>query len=183
MTKNTKGGKHKNQARKHINAANNTMRTLRLAKDNMPEEKYASVVRILGGPMIEVLCEDNVKRLGHIRGKFTGKGKRNNLMTSGSWILVGLRSFETSTARKLDNCDVLEVYEEGDKDRIVQKLGKKNPRIKVLMENDAKYNIDMDIDNIFQEEEDEVEVKMQSTAQTEQTQTFTLSEDVDIDDI
>jgi hypothetical protein len=75
------------------------------------EEKYAIVKKIYGGDMCEVLCQDNVVRIAIIRGKFSGgKGKRQNIITVSTLLLVGLRSWATVTHGSLEKTDVLEVY-------------------------------------------------------------------------
>jgi translation initiation factor IF-1 len=117
MVKNTGGNKTKGQARKFVTAKPSTM--MRISQDEY--EIYAQVIKILGGSMCHVVDSMGVTRLCHIRGKFRGRGKRDNFLVHGSWILVGLREWETgkeSIKGKLENCDLLEVYSELDKDRL-----------------------------------------------------------------
>jgi translation initiation factor 1A len=118
MVKNTTGGsKTKGQGRKFITAKSNN--ALRLSHDE--SELYAQVTKVLGGAMCHVVCIDDKTRLCHIRGKFRGRGKRDNFVGNGTWILVGLREWEagkSSSSDKLENCDLLEVYNELDKDRL-----------------------------------------------------------------
>jgi translation initiation factor 1A len=118
MVKNTTGGsKTKGQGRKFITAKSNN--ALRLSHDE--SEIYAQVTKVLGGSMCHVLCIDDITRLCHIRGKFRGRGKRDNFVGNGTWILVGLREWEAEksiSSKKLENCDLLEVYSELDKDRL-----------------------------------------------------------------
>jgi hypothetical protein len=55
----------------------------------------------------------------HIRGKFRGRGKKDNFIVSGTLLLVGLREWEREpSAGKLLNCDLIEVYSESDKIRL-----------------------------------------------------------------
>lgn len=118
MVKNTTGGsKHKSQARKNI-AGRNVTTSLRVVEQE--GECYAHVEKILGGSHMHVVCMDGKTRLCTIRGKFRGRGKRDNRIESGTWVMVGLRDYETSreTGDKLENCDLLEVYKDGDKDRL-----------------------------------------------------------------
>jgi hypothetical protein len=51
-----------------------------------------------------------------IRNKFKGRGKRDNILDSGSWVLVGMREW----ASKQDTCDLLEVYNDGERDRLLK---------------------------------------------------------------
>jgi translation initiation factor 1A len=124
MVKNTQGGnKHKNQARKYIVAKPSNK--LRIAEDE--GELYAVVTKMLGNGMFHAHCIDGIARLGHIRGKFTGRRKRDNIVAPGVWVLVGEREWDIgeekasstgSTKVKLPKCDLLEVYNESDKERL-----------------------------------------------------------------
>lgn len=127
MVKNTFGGnKHKGQARKFVNAKPNNK--LRVAEYD--GEIYAVVLKLLGNNMFHAQCIDGKLRLGHIRGKFTGRKKRDSMLSPGVWVLVGERNFSnieegnnltTSTHKtknstdKLEKCDLLEVYTESNK--------------------------------------------------------------------
>lgn len=121
MVKNTIGGsKTKGQARKHLTCP--ASHKLRLAESN--DELYAKVTSIFGNGMVEVICIDNIKRICHIRGKFRGRGKRDNFIGRDSWILVGKREWENDEIKmvkgkvKLSNCDLLEVYSDNDINRL-----------------------------------------------------------------
>ena len=117
MVKNTTGGsKTKGQARKFATPKQSNI--LRVSLDEC--EVYAQVTKLLGNGMCHVLCIDGVTRLCHIRGKFRGRGKRDNLIGSGNWLLVGLREWEkgNESGPKLQNCDLLEVYSNFDKEKL-----------------------------------------------------------------
>ena len=114
MVKNTKGGKHKNQARKHIISND---KKLRVKEDEL--EVYAHVLTKLGGNKLEVFCMDGKKRLCTIPGKFSNRRKDNNI-ERGSWLLVGLRDWET--ARERENCDLLETYNEIEKTKLINTI-------------------------------------------------------------
>ena len=118
MVKNVNGGsKHKSQARKNI-ISNKTSTALRTVENE--GECYAHVEKILGGANMHVACMDGKTRLCHIRGKFRGRGKRDNRIDAGTWVMVGIRDYETvrEDGPKLQNCDLLEVYKDGDKERL-----------------------------------------------------------------
>jgi initiation factor 1A len=120
MVKNTKGGnKAKKQGRKFAQPGNSYMAKTRYSQD--PDEIYACCIKLLGNGMCNVTCIDGKDRLCFIRKKFRGRGKRDNTIAAGTWLLVGLRSFETSNAGKLDKCDLLEVYNNHDKVQLKQK--------------------------------------------------------------
>ena len=120
MVKNTTGGsKTKGQARKLVSYdAKTTSKALRLSTDEC--EIYAQVTKYLGNGMCHVLSTDGKTRLCHIRGKFRGRGKRDNMIGVGSWILIGLREWEIGKddTKKLENCDLLEVYNNIEQDKL-----------------------------------------------------------------
>ena len=118
MVKNDAGGnKGKGLARKHVNAAKcGGSKQLRVATDEA--ERYAVVSKMLGNGMCYVrhLSGGNADMLCIIRNKFKGRGKRDNILDSGSWVLVGMREW----ASKQDTCDLLEVYNDGERDRLLK---------------------------------------------------------------
>jgi translation initiation factor IF-1 len=116
MVKNLKGGKHKGQARKH--AVTRVANKTRLSEDEF--EVYAFVSAISGGSNCRVICQDGKERLCVIRGKFRGgRGKRDNLVTRGAWVLIGMRDWSSATTGKgLETCDLLEVYKDSDKQKL-----------------------------------------------------------------
>ena len=120
MVKNTKGGSgHKSQARKYETSGKQSNFKTRFSEDEF--EYYAQVVAMLGNGMCHVMCKDGKKRLCIIRGKFRGRGKRDNTLTNGKWVLVGGRDFEaekTGDGKDLEKCDLLEVYSDLDKERL-----------------------------------------------------------------
>jgi initiation factor 1A len=119
MVKNTTGGsKTKGQARKMVTDTKTSSKSLRLSDDKC--ELYAQVTKNLGNGMCHVVSIDNKTRLCHIRGKFRGRGKRDNMIGVGSWILIGLREWEVGKddSKKLENCDLLEVYSDYDKEKL-----------------------------------------------------------------
>ena len=109
MVKNTKGGSsHKSQARKFVTSKSSS-RT-RFVKEE--GELYAFVTNKSGGDNCLVMCQDDVSRRCVIRGKFrSSRGKRDNFIAKGTWVLVGVRDWSSSSGV----CDLLEVYNEHDK--------------------------------------------------------------------
>ena len=103
MVRNTTGGTGtKSLARKFQNKNSSS---LRLAEDEF--ERYGVVSKHLGNSMCTITFNDGSTLLGHIRNKFSGRNKRSNLIPSLSFVLVGLRHFESP----FKNCDILEVYD------------------------------------------------------------------------
>jgi len=163
MVKNTTGGsKTKGQGRKFVTAkAGNS---LRLSNDE--SEVYAQVTKVLGGAMCHVSCMDDKTRLCHIRGKFRGRGKRDNFVGNGTWVLIGLREWEAirenssdklgNSSVKLENCDLLEVYGEHDKDRLKSTITNINWNKFILTDSKNSNNIKDETDLfVFSDEKTE----------------------------
>jgi translation initiation factor IF-1 len=126
MVKNAGGNKAKGFARKHVNGAKDN--ELRISKED--GEIYAVVTNMCGGNMFQCYGIDGIERLCHIRGSFSGRKKRDNIVEKGGWVLVGIREWDnkpddqpqstnSKTKKvKLPQCDLLEVYSDGDKNRL-----------------------------------------------------------------
>ena len=117
MVKNVKGGSgHKGQARKYANTSSS--KKTRVSEDEM--EVYACVTSLLGGTNCAVKCVDGQERLCIIRGKFRGgRGKRGNMLCRGTWVLVGAREWsEGASDKEARKCDLLEVYNDVDKQEL-----------------------------------------------------------------
>lgn len=114
MVRNNGGNKAKKFASKSFNMSD---RVTRFACDE--GEIYAVVQRILGNNMCEVLAIDGTNKLCVIRGKFSGKGKRDNCLAKGTWVLIGIREWEITSKHK-QKCDLLEVYSDFDKEKLIK---------------------------------------------------------------
>jgi hypothetical protein len=111
MVKNFSGGnKSKGFARKNFIIRDSN---LRISEDTA--EVYAQVTKIYGGSACQVHGLNGSEYFCHIRGKFRGRGKRDNFISVSSWLLVGLREWENPAPGKVLNCDVIEVYNDSDK--------------------------------------------------------------------
>lgn len=186
MVKNTTGGsKTKGQARKFVNAK--ASNTLRISEDD--SEVYAQVIKLLGGSMCHVNDAEGNTLLCHIRGKFRGRGKRDNFVGNGTWVLVGLREWETAKkdTAKLGNCDLLEVYSEYDKERLRNTVTTVNWALFVA--NDTKTTSTYEDTGIeFSDEKTDeykelVEAQIQESNLGKSTSILPDDEVVDIDDI
>lgn len=137
MVKNSNGGnKAKGMARKFAGPIP-TNTTLRLSENEF--EVYAQVIKLFGNNMCNVLCQDGIVRMCHIRGKFRGRNKKSNLLVINSWILVGLREYERKsmeTNESIKNCDLEEIYSEDQKERL--KSADPSVRWKLFIANDNK---------------------------------------------
>jgi translation initiation factor IF-1 len=106
MVKNTTGGKgSKSMARKLTSNVSQARTAFRESACEF--ELYAIVTKMLGGGMCYVQTNDHEQLLCHIRSKFSGRSKRSNMVSIGSYILVGLREWEST----VKNCDLLEIYD------------------------------------------------------------------------
>lgn len=105
MVKNTTGGsKHKSSARKHAAPTSYSN------KDRLPSspfERVAAVEKMLGNGMCQVITMEDrpLTLICHIRGKFSGKQKSQNIVTTKSFLIVGLRDWEAIPK----HCDLLEI--------------------------------------------------------------------------
>lgn len=131
MVKNLTGGSsHKKFGRKFTN--NSVAKAgykLRVSEDE--GELYCIVTKNLGNNMFHCYSLDGQTYLGHIRGKFTGRGKRDNTIAPGTWVLVGIRAWDNAGEKikngkvKYQQSDLLEVYSDSDKQRLIDTVDEK----------------------------------------------------------
>jgi hypothetical protein len=115
MVKNSTGGnKAKGFARKNISKR---VSALRVATEE--GEIYAQAVKVMGGSIASAIDIDGLPLRAHIRGKFRGRGKRDNFIGPNTWLLVGLHEWGAEKkSGEIRDCDVLEVYNDTDKNRL-----------------------------------------------------------------
>jgi translation initiation factor IF-1 len=184
MVKNTKGGKNAKKFGRKFATQGGGPSVLRMSKD--PAEIYACCSKIYGGANIEVKCVDGNDRLCIMRNKFRGRGKRDNVISVGTWLLVGLREFETVKEGKRENCDLLEVYKDYDK----EKLQQNEPNIswsilKSVRSATESYVNDKDENDLFEFSDNKAEdiEEMINNSSTTMIQAEDQESDIDIDDI
>jgi translation initiation factor IF-1 len=187
MVKNTNGGsKAKGFARKHANNNNNNNDVRVVEQEG---EIYAVVTKMCGGGMFQCYGIDHVERLCHIRGSFSGRKKRDNIVVNGGWVLIGLREWDrkdeekqttssssTTTKKvKLPQCDLLEVYNDKDREKLLATV-KEN--WKILMKHDpTRIGFDEDeevIDFGKTEEDDNFGFKFATAAEIERDELLKL---------
>jgi translation initiation factor IF-1 len=176
MVRNTTGGgDNKRFARKHSSGYNNKAGTkLRVSEDE--GELYAVTTKMLGNNMFHAFALDGLEYLVHIRGKFSGRGRRDNTIGMGVWVLIGLRSWSNATPDKDGNVkkqqsDLLEVYSELDKMRLKETV---EEDWDVLDDNDPskidkgdkkfKDEINWQTDKEAEKERLETEIQLDTTA-------------------
>ena len=130
MVKNEKGGCNgKKVAHKH--AVKSTKSGLRISQNK--SEIYGTVKR-LNGNTFDVTCIDDKERRCFIRGKFKGRGKRDNIIEVDKWVLIGIREFQQAPGenaiksnskgkKEMEMCDLLEVYSSGERDALKRTHG------------------------------------------------------------
>jgi len=191
MVKNTTGGnKGKGMARKNVNGAKQPSKLRVVAEEG---ELYAVVVKILGGSICSVVGMDNVERHCHIRGKFRGGHRRDNMLKAGTLVLVGDWGFTSSKAGKAPECDLLEVYSDVEKERLKKSVTNVNwgfANVADSSKSTDEFNLDDD-DDLFSKDttQDEYAALMKAAIKAESkgaktTIAFDTDEgNVDIDDI
>jgi translation initiation factor IF-1 len=132
MVKNVGGGnKSKGFARKNF-VKKDTL--LRVSEDEA--EIYAQVTKMCGGRICLVIAINGVEMMCHIRGKFAGRGKRDNFIETGTWLLVGLREWEKEkSVDKPQNCDIIEVYSNEDKNKLKNNITDVNWNLFIMNDN------------------------------------------------
>ena len=115
MVKNQTGGnKSKKMGRKFVSdASTSTNKKVRLALEE--GELYAVVTKLLGNGMFHANDIEGKERLCIMRNKFRGRGKHDNIVSLGSWVLIGEREFESCAKPKHD---LLEVYTDIEKQKL-----------------------------------------------------------------
>ncbi len=182
--RNTHGGnRYKSQARKHNNGSGGGNTRLRVVE--FDGEYYGVVTKMLGNNMFHVFCHDREIRLGHIRGKFTGRNKRDNIVEPGVWVIVGER-FEkkntTEKSEKLTQCDLLEVYKDSDKEKLKNSV--LTVSWEILIENDPSKGVGnkMQEEDILFATDKDIEYQ-ELTKDTNQSSIRVDNEIIDVDDI
>lgn len=183
MVKNTHGGnKSKGMARKgFIKKAN----SLRIAQED--GEIYAQAVKVMGGAIASATDVDGAPLEVHIRGKFRGRGKRDNFISPGTWLLVGLHSWEGDKTTGVRKCDLLEVYNEDDKNRLRETVTSVNwskfvsADTKIISATDKFESDIVFTDDVTQEYEDLINNELNNSKNTKTT--IIDDEEIDFNDI
>ena len=118
-----------------------------------------------------------------MRNKFRGRGKRDNQISVGTWLLVGLRDFETVIEGKIENCDLLEVYNDSEKERLQQNEIHINWKVLKEIRNIKEMNETLNADEGFEftdSKTDEIE-ELVNNSNTSMIGTSIQEEDSDID--
>ena len=182
MVKNQNGGnKSKKFGRKFLAAP--VDRRVRLAEEE--GEIYGVVTKLVGNGMFYINDPDGKERLVVMRNKFRGRGKRDNTVMQGGWVLIGERDFESCAKPKHD---LLEVYTDIEKQKL-KKSG--NPvflKLKSEFDNEVVIGGDSTVEVEFTENVSTPELNLEVEVDNEyldakETIIMDVGEEVDIDDI
>jgi hypothetical protein len=121
MVKNSGGNKAKKQARKTVGLPT-VVQNVRYVKEE--GELYAVITKIYGGKTCQIMCDDGVSRRCTIRRKFMMSRRGDNALAVGTWLMAGLYDWE-KRADGTQNCDILEVYSAGEKEKLKQTVNSK----------------------------------------------------------
>ncbi len=187
MVKNFGGNKSKKLARKVISAPRDNK--LRLPDSNQSDEQFACVSKMLGNGMCHVVCADQATRLCIIRNKFRGRSKRDNTLKPGTYLLIDVRSWESVVAGKIQKCDLLEVYNEGEKSRLEDTISFNWSIFKGIGVN-SEIKSQTEDDDIFEfvegkdiEMENDILKNAKETLQEDENILGNYDDEIDIDDI
>ena len=139
MVKNAGGNKAKKQARKTVGGLSTVTQNVRYTAE--PGEIYAVIEKIYGGKTCQVMCEDGVSRRCTIRRKFTSARKGDNAIAPGTWIMAGLYDWE-KRADGTQTCDMLEVYSNGEREKLKQTVNAKVLKHIITVNNTFEGNAD-----------------------------------------
>ena len=185
MVKNQNGGnKGKKMGRKFLSTP--VDKRIRLAEED--GEIYGVVTKLLGNGMFYVNDIDGKERQVVMRNKFRGKGKRDNSVIQGGWVLIGEREFESCVKPKHD---LLEVYNDSEKNKM---KNSGNPIFARLRSEYDNKKIDDDDDNDDDvsfgfsnknttDYNSQLENIMNSTEKGGETISMDTGEEIDVDDI
>jgi hypothetical protein len=184
MVKNSFGGnKAKGFARKNLAKRETALRTA-----DEEGEIYAQAVKVMGGSIASAIDIDGNPLRAHIRGKFRGRGKRDNFIAPGTWLLVGLHSWEEKSTKtdEIRNCDILEVYSETDKNRLKNSVTSINWNKFITNDTKTLGENDKDVDAGFDfadESTQEYEHLIASQTSSGLSNTIVTCEEINVDDI
>jgi len=181
------GGRNKKKQRAAKGGGGRYTGKLRLAEEG---EMYACVDKMVGNGSVSVVGADGNPYHCVIRQKFKGRHKRDNMMSAGTWCLVGVREWE-SRQQGVAVCDLLHVYRDTD----VSAIKKKETMnlCALIATEDAVKSVHVDAINdgiVFTNDIEEVGVQQErenlllgdeEPALMDDTQANVIGEDDDID--
>ena len=144
MVKNTVGGGKSKKIARKLTTSFAVKESTRFSTNEL--EQYALVTKIYGNGRCQVKTHDGLDIQCVIRNKFKGRSKRGNVVTIGTYILIGLREWEESSGYK--TCDLMEIY---DKEDVV--VLQSQPLFKKLVESTSEKHTNDGLFSMVEEEE------------------------------
>jgi len=181
MVKNTVGGGKSKKIARKLTTAFAVKEFTRFSTNEL--EQYALATKIYGNGRCQVKTHTGLDIQCVIRNKFKGRSKRGNVVTIGTYILIGLREWESSSGYK--TCDLLEIY---DKEDIV--VLNSQPLFKKLVESTSVKDTNDGLFSLVEEEEKKnimisLNTKLPSVEEGDETGVFSIEkiDDAFFDDI
>jgi len=110
MVKNTVGGGKSKKIARKLTTSYVSKEFTRFSINEL--EQYALVTKIYGNGRCQVKTHTGMDLQCIIRNKFKGRSKRGNIVSNGTYVLIGLREWESSSGYKTS--DLLEIYDNED---------------------------------------------------------------------
>lgn len=159
MVKNTVGGGKSKKIARKLTTSFAVKESTRFSTNEL--EQYALVTKIYGNGRCQVKTHDGLDIQCVIRNKFKGRSKRGNVVTIGTYILIGLREWEESSGYK--TCDLMEIY---DKEDVV--VLQSQPLFKKLVESTSEKNTNDGLFSTVEEETENAVLAVHTKARTEE---------------
>jgi translation initiation factor IF-1 len=102
MVKNTTGGSGAKSLARKLTSSSSSSVPLPASEDEV-----IAIVSKIHGAHCDVLLHNGSKLICHIRNKFRGRNKRQNVLTVGSFVLTAIRSWQSDSSHS----DLLFVYD------------------------------------------------------------------------
>ena len=102
MVKNTTGGSGAKSLARKLTSSSSSAVPLPSSEDEV-----IAIVSKIHGAHCDVLLHDGTKLICHIRNKFRGRNKRQNVLSVGSFVLTAIRSWQSDQSHS----DLLFVYD------------------------------------------------------------------------
>tara|TARA_B100001559_G_scaffold260036_1_gene224781 strand:+ start:435 stop:980 length:546 start_codon:yes stop_codon:yes gene_type:complete len=142
MVKNKFGGnRHKKMASKDAKVVHT--RKTRFVKEE--GEMYAKVSKLYGGGHALIECSDNVERTLVIRQKFKKRNKRDNSITLGCYVLIGIREWEVVAPSKKQKADLLYVYGKNEINDIIASNKNLGTLFQSVIDDKEDVNVEFDV--------------------------------------
>ena len=174
MVKNTVGGGKSKKIARKLTTSFVAKEYTRFSSNEL--EQYALVTKIYGNGRCQVKTHTGLDLQCIIRNKFKGRSKRGNVVSTGSYILIGLREWETSSGYKTS--DLLEIYD-GEDLVVLQN----QPMFKKLVTNTSEKSTDDEFFSMADTENTYVACNIHISPPTTVAPTSATNDDIYFDDI